>query len=359
MPTIWKWVDEPRKYRFERNRLSNGHRHGSLPSAERYSTHLEWHAMFCVVGELLEKEPLVKIKPGEYQSFENFMARHQLTEGPLWLSDFRQCKPLEQFLWEDSTDDCSSDSEWLSDVDETKMLAYLGHPDSPDLPVSARENGIRAHRRWSTDVSSALVHPATAPALLRALQGARTSWDYALPGTGHNEDINQSPFVLKEWIAHPSRDIELDQNDPLRREVRDRQTLPGQRMRAWLNLPSECDDELRWTSPDARYTCAYQAWSDERTEADRYSGAEGSAGYRLVLNKEALRRVLQQSKMDLLVEITFTRRTKEHSIDDDDQEEPSEAEFDFLVVLRKDGTVESARGPMGIWFAPGSSAGPE
>jgi len=359
VPTIWKWVDEPRKNRFERNRLSTGHRHGSLPSVERYSTHLEWHAMFCVVGELLEKEPLVKIKPGEYESFEYFLARHQLTESPRWLSDFRQCKPLERFLWEDSTDDDSSDSEWLSDVDETKMLAHLGRPDSPDLPVSARENGSRGHHRWSTDVSSALVHPATAPALLRALQGARTSWDYALPGTGHNEDINQSPFVLKEWIAHPSRDVELDQDDPLRREVRDRQASPGQRMRAWLNLPSECDDELRWTSPDARYACAYQAWSDERTETDRYSGAEGCAGYRLVLNKEALRRVLHQSKMDLLVEITFTRRTKEHSIDNDDQEGPSEAEFDFLVVLRKDGTVESARGPVGIWFAPGSNAGPE
>lgn len=359
MPTTWKWVDERRKYRFERNRLSTGHSHGSLPSVERYSTHLEWHAMFCVVGELLVKEPLVRIKPGEYESLEYFLASHRLTEGPLWLSDFRQCKPLERFLWEDSTDDGSSDSEWLSDVDETKMLAYLGHPDSPDLPVSARENGIRAHHRWSTDVSSALVHPATAPALLRALQGARTSWDYALPGTGHNEDINQSTFVLKGWIVHPSRDVELDQDDRLRREVRDRQALPGQRMRAWLNLPSECDDELRWTSPDARYTCAYQAWSDERTEADRYSGAEGSAGYRLVMNKEALRRVLHQSKMDLLVEITFTRRTKEHSIDDDDQKEPSEAEFDFLVVLRKDGTVESARGPLGVWFAPGTSAGPE
>lgn len=358
-PTIWQWIEEPRKHRLGGNRLSTDHRHGSLPSAERYSTHLEWHAMFCVVGELLENEPLLKTKPGEHDSFEYFMARHHLTEGPCWLSDFRQCKPLERFLWEESTDDNSSDSEWLSDVDETKMLAYLGRPDSADLPVSARENGIRGHRRWSTDVSSVLVHPATASALLRSLQGAKTSWDYALPGTGHNEDINQSPFVLKAWIAQPSRDVELDQDDPLRREVRDRQALPGQRMRAWLNLPSECDDELRWTSPDARYTCAYQAWSDERTEADRYSGAEGSAGYRLVLNKEALRSVLHQSKLDLLVEITFTRRTKEHSFDNDNQEEPSEAEFDFLVVLRKDGTVESARGPMGIWFAPGSRAGPK
>jgi hypothetical protein len=359
MPNTWQWVDEPRKYRFERNRFDTGHRHGSLPSVERYSTHLEWHAMFCVVGELLEKEPLVKVKPGEYESLEYFLARHQLTEGPRWLSDFRQCKPLEPFLWEDSTNDGCSDSEWLSNVDETKMLAYLGRPDSPDIPVSARENGIRARHRWSIEVSSALVYPATAPALLRSLQGAKTSWDYALPGSGLNEDINQSPFVLKGWITHPSRDVELDQDDPLRREVRDRQARPGQRMRAWLNLPSECDDELRWTSPDARYTCAYLAWSDERTEADRHSGGEGSAGYRLVLNKEALRRALHQSKMDLLVEITFTRRTKEHSIDDDDQEEPSEAEFDFLVVLRKDGTVESARGPVGIWFALDSSAGPE
>ena len=137
------------------------------------------------------------------------------------------------------------------------------------------------------------------------------------------------------------------------------QARPGRRMRTWLNLPSECDHDLRWASPDARYTCNYHVWADELTEAGGYSGAEGCAGYRLVLSKEALRQVLRQSKMDLLVEITFTRRTKEHSIDDDDQEETSEAEFDLLILLRKDGTVESARGPMGIWFAPSSVAGPE
>jgi hypothetical protein len=352
--TTWKWVDEPRKYRFERNRLSTSHRHGSLPSVERYSTHLEWHAMLCVVGELLETEPLVKVKPGEYESFEYFLARHQLTESPLWLSDFRQCKPLEPFLWEDSTDDSCGDSTWLSDVGEAKMLAYLGGAGSADIPISARENGIRRHRRWSTEVSSALVHPTTAAALLRALQGAGTSWDYALPGGGHTEDINQSPFVLKEWIAYPSKDIELDQDDPLRREVGIRQALPARRMRTWLNFPAECDEELRWTSPDTRYTCVYLAWSDERTEADRYSSAEGCAGYRLVLNKEGLQRVLDQSKMDLLVEVTCTRRTKEYSIDDDDQEEPSESEFDYVVVLRKDGTIESARGPVGVWRTPGA-----
>jgi hypothetical protein len=302
----------------------------------------------------LEKEPLVKIKPGEYGSLDYFMSIHQVTESPYWLSDFRQCKPLERFLWEESINDNSTDSEWLSDVDESKMLAHLSGANSPDLLVSAHENGIRGHRRWSTYVSSALVHPATAPALLRALQGARTSWDYALPGSGHQDDINQSPFVLKQWIVHPSGDVELDRDDPLRRDVRERQALPGERMRAWLNFPSECNDDLCWVSPDTRYKCSYQAWSDSRTEADRHSGAEGSVGYRLVLNKEALRRVLQQSKMDLLVEITSTRRTKEHSIDDDDQEKSAEAEFDFLVLLRKDGTVESARGTMGIWFTPDS-----
>lgn len=352
-PNTWKWVDEPRQPRFKRERLSSSHRHGSLPSVERYSTHLEWHAMFCVVGELLEREPLLKIKPGEYDSFEYFLARHQLTEGPFWLSDYRQAKPLEQFLWDESTDDSSSDEDWLSDVNEERMLAYLCRPGIKVLPVSARESGARGQRRWGIDVSSALVQPATAGALLRALQGVGSSWDYAVPGSAHTEDINVPPFVLKAWIVNQNKDVELDQDDPMRREVGYRQAEPGNRVCAWLGMPARCDDELRWTSTDSRSAFAYQAWSDERIEGDRRYGAEGCSGYRLVLDKEGLRRVLHHSKMDLLVEITFTRRTKEHSIGDDDQEEPSEAEFDFLVVLRRDGSIESAGGPVGVWCTSG------
>lgn len=88
----------------------------------------------------------------------------------------------------------------------------------------------------------------------------------------------------------------------------------------------------------------------DAASAHRRYGAEGCSGYRLVLDKEALRRVLRHSKMDLLVEITLTRSTKEHSIGDDDQEEPSEAEFDLLVVLRRDGGIEFA----GPWHQAGA-----
>ena len=36
------------------DRTLTSHRHGSKPTLERLHTHLEWHAMWCVAGELLK-----------------------------------------------------------------------------------------------------------------------------------------------------------------------------------------------------------------------------------------------------------------------------------------------------------------
>jgi hypothetical protein len=56
------WDKEPRKGRYDERRYGLWtHDHGSLPTVERYGTHLEWNAMHCVVGELLTTHPISKV----------------------------------------------------------------------------------------------------------------------------------------------------------------------------------------------------------------------------------------------------------------------------------------------------------
>ena len=64
-----QWNAEPRRKRFsERHGDSMDHRHGSLPTIERFHTYLEWHAMWCAVGELMQTNALAKVAEDDYDA---------------------------------------------------------------------------------------------------------------------------------------------------------------------------------------------------------------------------------------------------------------------------------------------------
>jgi hypothetical protein len=71
----------------------NRNDHGSLPVGERFDNHLEWHAMWCAIGNLLQTTPLVKAEDS-YDTFEGRLARNGLSFPPFWLTDLRNPKPL-------------------------------------------------------------------------------------------------------------------------------------------------------------------------------------------------------------------------------------------------------------------------
>ncbi|MNL44885.1 hypothetical protein D3C87_1674880 [compost metagenome] len=80
-----------------------------------------------------------------------------------------------------------------------------------------------------------------------------------------------------------------------------------------------------------------------------------SYGNRLFATRQALSAYLASRQMDLIVEIDVTRRTKD-SYEHVDSEEPQEARYDLVVVLRRDGAIETAEGIVGSWAIPGARA---
>ena len=97
---VWRWADEPRKWRYpERDWHLWANDHGSMPTIERYNTYLEWHAMCCAVGELLNTRHLALTESFDFDRFENWLARYQLAYPPRWLADLRGPKPPEIRMW--------------------------------------------------------------------------------------------------------------------------------------------------------------------------------------------------------------------------------------------------------------------
>lgn len=344
----WMWANEPRKHRFAREPLSSSNRQGSLPTIERAHTHLEWHALWCTVGELLLTRPLLRRPENDWGGLEYWLSRKGLTQPPYWLADLRSTKPLETRLWYSENEE---DSNWLSGVSAEDLLVEIGLGESHgDVIVASYVSGSKGKQRWTMNVSSALVSSETAPALLRALQSIDNAWDYKIPDEGDHLEIDADPYRLVGWLSYPERDGKLDDDDILRRHVGAIVAKPGVKVSKTLKLQNECDDSGCWIDPDGAISFRYVAWSDDISdEASRYpSGFRRSYGHRLLASRAAIQDFLTAQGMDLIIEVDLTRRTGD-SYGGDDSKDPKEAQYDFIVILRKDGTIESADGGLGAW----------
>jgi hypothetical protein len=130
----WQWDQEPRQQRLSDRSVSSYHSHGSRPIFERFHTYLEWHAMWCATGELMQRYSLVKGEKGEYDSFEHWLNSQGLTAPPQWLADLRSPKPLESRFWFAPHGDIDA---WIKDVGDNDYLTEL------ELPERKSNGGCR------------------------------------------------------------------------------------------------------------------------------------------------------------------------------------------------------------------------
>lgn len=347
----WMWVNERRQHRFRNEHSASSHRHGSLPTIERTHTHFEWHAMWCVVGELLQTKPLAKSEQDRWRDWEYWWSRSGLSEPSHWLSDLRGIKPLEPRLWFSAK---GKDEDWLKRLRQQNLLDELGLGDSDsEVVVAGHTYGAQGQRKSTLNISSALVSPETASSLVRALQSIDNAWDYKIPEQDDHLEIDEAPYQLIGWLLHPERDTRLDGNDAVRREVSSCAVKPGSKVSKVLGLIGAMDGESgHWVGADGEVKFRYVAWSDDMSDSTlRYSSEfPRSYGHRLIGSRSAIQDFLLERQMDLVVEIDLTRRTGDAYGSDDSEEEKS-ASYDLVVVLRRDGRIEAANGCVGAWTA--------
>jgi hypothetical protein len=350
---LWKWANEPRRYRFQHEHYASSNRHGALPTIERAHTHLEWHALWCTVGELLATRPLAKAEESAFEGWDYWLSRNGLTQPPHWLSDLRRVKPLERRLW---FSEDQEDKEWLRAITPARLLSEIGSFEAHgDLVVASYVSTSQGERRSTLNLSSALVSSETASALIRALQTIGNAWDYKIPEEGeYRMELDAAPYRLLGWLRHPERGNKLDDDDPLRREVAACAAVPGARVTDSLKLQEDSVEPLRWIGSDADVRFRYVAWSDDMSDAaSRYStGPLRSYGHRLLGSAAAIQEFLLAQNMDLIIEVDLTRRIGE-SYGGDDSKNSKEAQYDFVVVLaRKDPSKVPTTS--GTWGIPGS-----
>jgi hypothetical protein len=340
--TTEDWWHDSRELggRYKRRALNNWH--GSIPDVETLRSYLEFHAMCCAAGEMVDSLPTeVEIYDDEPSDrWSNWLREHLPSSDQYWLADLRGTTPFRPDCWGRFT----SLKDWLRRVDASEYESALGW----DEPGHTAEMVIRGHhefgdmvRHGTVRVSSALVSPATARSLLRALQTADPN-DFLLPIYGIGRDdarISQPGFDLQPWLLERSLHEALDKVDPLARVGTTSLTEFGGDFLSTVEA-SASPERLEFLQADGRVIGRLELWND-RLEKDRATGPY-SSGERLWVRFDTLLGYLQRCDRDLIIEVRIAHNRSEESRREEGEK------YDIgrttIYLLRRDGSLETMAG---------------
>ncbi len=343
---------EPRPRRFDdRDYNLTSHRHGTEPVMEPHRQYLEWHAMWCTVGTMLQTHRLAPVDEWGQDPFLYRIQRGKLTVPPVWLADLARPTPLEPRYWSEVA---APGPEWLEGVSNDGFLIELRAIEHPGYVVV----DTYAEAKWlsfgqTANISSALVSPETAHALVRALQSYDNPFDYYLCPEGHDQEIDDDEFRLKGWLKHREMDSLFDDADVYRNGIRRIEAAPGTALTAALGLEERLTPQVAWWRPQAQKPALiYEEWGDREPKDERHRASGKtvtSRGRRLLIREADLQAFLVVQGQDLIIEVEITRSDRPDGSSAFDEEGPQSASFDRLLLLRRDGRLQAAERDLGAW----------
>lgn len=352
-PSYAKWNAEPRQSRFsERDYGLRSNDHGSMPTIEDYRTYLEWYSIQCAVGSLMRTEQLSKTEyeDGE-DEFEERLGRQKLTEPPYWLADLLSTRPPETRFWNKP----GAIDLWLAEISERDFLDEISRGDAgEDLIIFGGADVHSSEFSWDADIESALVEPANALALVRALQTAEEPLDFKLPEAGPDRygsrfSFSETAFALEGWIRSHDSDGRFDEGDPLCLGISRTRFIPFEHCKG----PTLAGDGILVWPPTQGITFSYERWKDRRDLTDRdYEGPEiRTFGSRLYAKAKDIFSFLKTHKRDLIMEIRISRKRggSRHQIRKEKKSIELEGRFCGIFLLREDGSIHNAEGRVGAW----------
>jgi hypothetical protein len=351
--TASHWASEHRKERYEARGNTWLHSHGELPVLERYATYLEWHAMLCVVGELLETHRLNEYEDRD-DNFEGWLDALLPAKVDHWQSDERVPTPLRASMWSPGAGGPNS---WPESAEVVEFREELGldetsHPGF--LIVASYRNDRFWQKHQDIGVYTALVSPETASALLRALHTADDPTDFYIPDEGDHREIRTESHQMLGWLAENFDRERFDRRDPLKHDAAPLGRVPGNSVSDLLCLHQQPGASLRWTRlNETEMSFVGESWSDFPETFTSYESLWGSSGWRLWIRARDLQDFLQQRQMDLICEVQIERRIDTDKQESWDPESKRPPILDRVFLLRRDGRIEDATGPIGTWAPPG------
>jgi len=353
------WKNEPRKYKLERaNYTLYSHSHGSMPTIERHSYYLEWHAMWCSLGSLMAEKALAEPEydDDDYGTLNGFLKQEGLTQPPHWSSDLRCPTPLESRFHQPPIVEAE---DWVATITANDFELELGLAfDDSNLVVDSYHDIRTSKHRSSVRISSSLVSPDTGLSLIRALQTSDDSHDYRLPPADDEFEIDDGPFLLRGWLSEHSGDARLDQKDVFNHGVRLIETTPSENVVEILGLCRSDSYPASWgDSSNGNNVFLYEAWGDVRDDSRQKEYIYGedviSNGHRLKISLHSLKQYLDKVVFDLILEVEITRRVTKDGITEYNEESEKEARYARLYLLRRTGEIFTAEGCVGTWASSG------
>ena len=305
--------------------------HGAYPNTDNFLNYLAYHAMMIVAGKLLAKTPTHRdTKWGEQDEFTEWLSRHDLTRNDSrWLADRRDPPPLERFAWQARKED---DPDYViitpADFDEALRIGDT-------LNVWGRWSTANLTHEQSFQVRSALVSPDRSLALLRALSSTKNVYDYQIPSSNSELQIDHTGFILKGWIEHHSYEGELDSKDYWSGGVRYPPPVPGVEIVELMALGTDLD-KRRWSDGSKSPVMSSQVWGHLKGKNQDHNPERGD---RLQASFNFVKEVLDKFKYDLIVEVQIERhrRYSHYESRRDDDERISTATK--LYLINADGRV--------------------
>jgi hypothetical protein len=338
-----EWHDDIRDLSKRHDWQSKSNRHGSVPRIENLKTYLEYHAMFCAVGEMLDRK--IPIDGDNYTDtdcpLQYWLGKHLSSSNDYWVSDLRSPTPHRLDCWgEFSSIDIK---QWLEHKEPEAFDSGLGLSEKAharEITVLGDISIRDSLRNSYLSVRSSLVNPIGARSLLHALQ-TTDSRDFQLPvadrGTSEFE-IDESGFELTALMREVwSWDETLDTFDPLSRDRGFRLEDFQPHFIEMMKLqPKNRTEYLR---KNGEMAARLELWSDDLDE--EYISHPYSSGERWWVRIDLLLEYLRQCDSDLIIEIQIKRNRNERNRTEVAEEYQYDPGKSRIYILRQNGILET------------------
>jgi len=330
-------VEDPRLQALDYSQRNN--HHGGSPRGEDWRQMLEEHALQLVAGELCDENREVAAEKGDPATdpWEEWQASwtDQLEDG--WIVDRRDpVAPTDTLLLRDLRD-----HDW-PELTEAEARRAVAADDRGALIVDASVQFTSSFGWGHTYVSSALVAPDAAPALVRAFDAEEEAFGFSLPeeqgfGPSHQDDIEDGEFRLTGWTRDGcGRDESgLEQHDPLRR-ISAGATRPGATFLQISGGIAERGGKVV-RGQDGTLLAWERSWNDVDPLADRYREPTGTRGRETYVRREALRNFLDATDSMLIIKVSALRR--KNARDYLSEENASEQSLHRIYLYSSDGRL--------------------
>lgn len=307
------------KHAYDWHETSNDH--GSEPSVETLQSYAERHGMFVVAGELVDTTPVVQGKRETFDEWTDWIrtdAREADACLPSRLLGPPPFEPENYGIFDVAFD------EWRSNRPEADYTRHLMTDD--EFVLVAELEGASHEYDFDVSVRTTFVPRATGPAFIRAVnlsadgfhpQSESLHYATILPelerdmrlfrdedGDEDNEG-GTGEFQLRSTIGELHQELDFHRNDPRWKGFSRSYPYPSSLVQNALGLTRRDPVSLEWLTADGHVAARTEMWHDGKAGDE----VDGATGYRLLLKKNELERLIETTGHDIAFVVKLRRQS--------------------------------------------------